>query len=71
MRRLQVMLEEETYEALNVEAAKAHVSKASLVRRYVRSGLQPLPPLAEDSLTSFAGSADFEPVGIDDVLYGR
>lgn len=65
------MLEQDTYDALSVAAAKAHVSKASLVRRYVRSGLAPLPPLAEDSLTAFAGSANFEPAGVDDVLYAR
>jgi hypothetical protein len=70
MKRLQIMIEEDAYEALGAQAAKAHVSKASLIRRYVRLGLQPLPSLAEDPLASLMGSADFEPVDIDDTIYG-
>ena len=70
MRRLQVMIEEDAYEALGAAAAKARVSKASLVRRYVRLGLAPLPPLAEDPLLSLTGSAAFEPADIDSTLYG-
>lgn len=71
MRRLQVMLEDDTYEALDVEAARAQVSKASLVRRYLRLGLKPLPPLAEDPLGALAGSDDFEPAAVDEIVYGR
>lgn len=71
MRRLQVMLEDETYEALNSQAARSHVSKASLVRRYVRLGLGPLPALADDPLSSLAGSEEFEPADIDETVYGR
>jgi hypothetical protein len=71
MKRLQIMLEEDAYEALNVQAAKAHVSKASLIRHYVRLGLQPLPSLSEDPLTSLTASADFEPADIDGTVYGR
>jgi len=70
MKRLQIMIEEDAYEALGVQAAKARVSKASLIRRYVRLGLQPLPSLAEDPLASLTGSADFEPADIDDTIYG-
>jgi hypothetical protein len=70
MRRLQIMIEEDAYEALGAQAAKARVSKASLIRRYVRLGLQPLPSLAEDPLASLTGSADFEPADIDDTIYG-
>jgi hypothetical protein len=57
MRRLQIMIEEEAYEAL--------------IRHYVRLGLKPLPALAEDPLASLAGSAEFEPAGIDETVYGR
>jgi hypothetical protein len=71
MRRLQIMIEEDTYQALDAQAAKAHVSKASLIRDYVRQGVQPLPPLAEDPLASLSGSADFEPADIDTTIYGR
>jgi len=71
MKRLQIMIEEEVDRALDIQAARGHVSKAALVRRYVRMGLQPLAPLAEDPLTSLAGSADFEPADVDDIVYGR
>jgi hypothetical protein len=71
MKRLQIMLEEDAYEALDIQAAKAHVSKASLIRHYVRLGLRPLPSLSEDPLTSLTGSADFEPADIDETVYGR
>lgn len=71
MKRLQIMIEEDTYEALDVQAAKAHVSKASLIRGYVRRGLQPLPALADDPLASLSGSADFESADVDETVYGR
>jgi hypothetical protein len=71
MKRLQIMIDEEVDRALGIQAAQGHVSKASLVRRYVRLGLQPLSPLAEDPLTSLAGSADFAPADVDDTVYGR
>jgi hypothetical protein len=71
MKRLQIMIEEEVDRALNIEATRGHVSKASLVRRYVRRGLRPLPPLGDDPLSSLSGSADFEPVDVDDTVYGR
>jgi hypothetical protein len=71
VKRLQIMIEEDAYEALGIQAAKAHVSKASLIRHYVRLGLQPLPSLAEDPLTALTGSADFEPADIDETVYGR
>jgi hypothetical protein len=71
VKRLQIMIEEELDRALDVQAARDHVSKAALIRRYVRLGMQPLPALADDPLGSLAGSADFEPADIDDVVYGR
>ena len=71
MKRLQIMIEEDAYQALGIQAAKANVSKASLIRHYVGLGLQPLSSLAEDPLTSLSGSADFEPADIDETVYGR
>jgi Ribbon-helix-helix protein, copG family len=71
MKRLQVMLEDDTYEALDIEAARGRVSKASLVRRYVRLGLKPLPSLVEDPLSTLIGSSGFEPADIDEIVYGR
>lgn len=64
------MIEDDAYEALDAQAAKAHVSKASLIRRYVRLGLQPLPALTDDPVSSLSGCADFEPADIDEVVYG-
>ncbi len=71
VKRLQIMIEEELDRALDVQAARDHVSKAALIRRYVRLGLQPLPALADDPLAALAGSADFEQADIDDTVYGR
>jgi hypothetical protein len=71
MRRLQIMIEDETYEALNLQAAVEGVSMATLARDYLRSGLPSLPPLSEDPLLLLAGSADCEPADIDDVVYPR
>jgi hypothetical protein len=71
MKRLQIMIEEEVDQALEIQAARGHVSKASLVRHYVRLGLQPLPPLTDDPLAKLAGSADFEPADVDETVYGR
>lgn len=71
MKRLQIMIEEDVDRALDIQAAQDHVSKASLVRHYVRLGLRPVSPLADDPLASLMGSADFEPTDIDDTVYSR
>jgi hypothetical protein len=71
MKRLQIMIDEEVDHALDVQAARDQVSKASLVRRYVGLGLRPLPQLGEDPLASLIGSANFEPADVDDTVYGR
>ena len=65
------MIEEDVDRALDIQAAQDHVSMASLVRHYVRLGLRPVPPLADDTLASLVGSADFEPADIDDTVYSR
>lgn len=65
------MIEDDSYEALGVQAAREHVSKASLIRRYVHVGLRPLPSLSEDPLAALLGSASFEPADIDATVYGR
>jgi hypothetical protein len=71
MKRLRIMIEEDLDRALAVQAARDHVSKSSLVRRYVQRGLRPLPPLTEDPLSALAGSADFAPADIDETVYDR
>jgi hypothetical protein len=71
MKRLQIMLEDDAYEALGIEATRVHASKAALVRRYVRVGLRPLPALADDPLSALSASADFEPTDADETVYGH
>lgn len=69
MKRLQIMIEEDLDAELDREAAATGTSKAALIRTYVRERLQPLPPLSADPLQRMAGSDDFEPGPIDDVVY--
>jgi hypothetical protein len=65
------MIEEDLDAALGRQARRERVSKAALIRRYVRERLGPLPPLREDPLWEFVGGSDVEPVeDIDEFLYG-
>jgi hypothetical protein len=71
VKRLQIMIEEDLDAALARQARRERVSKAALIRRYVRERLAPLPPLHEDPLWEFVGGSDAEPVDdIDGFLYG-
>ncbi len=72
VKRLQIMIEEELDAALARQAREEGVSKAALIRRYVRERLRPLPPIQEDRLWDLVGMAfGAEPVGdIDEYLYG-
>jgi hypothetical protein len=70
VKRLQIMIEEELDAALARQAAEEGVSKAALIRRYVRERLGPLPP-EDDPLWGLVGLYDGEPVDdIDEVVYG-
>jgi len=69
MKRLQIMIDEDLDEALDRLAAQQRQSKASLIRRFVREALNPLPPLDQDPLTAMIGADDAEPASIDDVVY--
>jgi hypothetical protein len=69
MKRLQIMIDEDLDDALERLAAEEGVSKAALVRRFVRDRLHPLPPLTADSLSRFSGTASFPPEPVDDVVY--
>lgn len=69
MKRLQISIDDDLDEALDRRSAEEGVSKAALVRRFVRKELEPLPPLDEDPLWNFAGTGDFEPGDVDDVVY--
>lgn len=73
MKRLQIMIEPELDDALERQAAKEKVSKAELVRRYVRQELKPLPPIEEDPIWGIVGMVEGDPddsLSIDDVVYG-
>ena len=73
VKRLQIMIEEDLDAALERQARREGVSKAALIRRYVRERVTPLPPLEEDPLWEIVGMIgdDGEPVpDIDEFLYG-
>jgi hypothetical protein len=71
MKRLQIMIEEELDEALERQARKEGVSKAALIRGYVREKLRPLPPIQEDPLWELVGAGpDVDTGDIDEVVYG-
>ncbi len=69
MKRLQIMIDEDLDAALDRQAARDGVSKAAVVRRIVRATLPSALPLSADPLSQMAGSDDFEPAGVDDVVY--
>jgi hypothetical protein len=73
VKRLQIMIEEELDAALGRQAAEEGVSKAALIRRFVRERLRPLPPLEEDPLWELVGmdkgSRD-DSMSVNDVVYG-
>lgn len=72
VKRLQIMIEEDVDAALGRRAREEGVSKAALIRRYVRMAVAPLPPLEDDPLWAMVGAdADAEPTpDIDEVVYG-
>jgi Ribbon-helix-helix protein, copG family len=73
VKRLQIMIEEELDAALARQAADEGVSKAALIRRFVRERLRPLPPLEEDPLWELVGMDKGSPddsMSVNDVVYG-
>jgi hypothetical protein len=72
MKRLQIMIDEELDQALTRLARDEGTSKAALIRRFVREGVMPLPPIEEDPLWDLVGiDGDIEPAHHDDVVYPR
>lgn len=69
MKRLQIMIEEDLDHALDRRSRDEGVSKAALIRRFVRQSIEPLPPLADDPLSELIGADDADPAGVDDVVY--
>jgi hypothetical protein len=73
VKRLQIMIEEDLDAALGRQAAAEGVSKAALIRRFVRERLRPLPPLKKDPLWKLVGMDKGSPddsISVDDVVYG-
>ncbi len=69
MKRLQIMIDEDLDEALDLQAVEEGVSKAALVRRFVRMAIAPLPPLRQDPLWKVVGADSFEPSDVDETVY--
>lgn len=69
MRRLQISIDEDLDEALAVEAARRHISRAALIREFVRQQLQ--PAREPDPFRSLVGDIDDDAGDIDEVVYGR
>ena len=69
MKRLQIMIDEDLDEALERKASTDGVSKAALIRRFVREALKPLPSLTADPIGQMIGVDDYAPEDIDRVVY--
>lgn len=69
MKRLQIMLEDELYEALEHRAARMDVSKAAVVRQSLRAWLRQFPPLDSDPITAMIGADDVDPADVDNTVY--
>ncbi len=69
MKRLQIDLDDEVYEALAAAARREGLPKAALVGRYVRERLA-CELLKSDPLDSLVGRYDEVPGTIDDIVYG-
>ena len=63
------MIDEDLDDTLARMADQQATSKAALIRRFVRERIRPLPPIEEDPLWRMAGTLDFEPAKVDDVVY--
>lgn len=69
MKRLQISIEEELDDLLAVEAARRTVSKAALIREYVRDRLGGRRT-GPDPMAALIGDIDDDAADIDRVIYG-
>jgi hypothetical protein len=70
VKRLQISIDVELDDALAVEADRRGVSKAALIREYVRERLVDGRARVRDPLDDLLGASDAEPGDIDEVVYG-
>ena len=70
MRRIELYIDEELYKRLEAQAAKAGVSKASLIREAIAQRYGESRPREEDPVDLLIGSLAAEPADVDDVVYG-
>jgi hypothetical protein len=74
VKRLQIMIEEDLDALLERQARAEGVSKAALIRRYVRQSITPLPPLEDDPLWDLVGmvkgGSPDDSSRVDEVVYG-
>lgn len=70
MKRLQISIEEELDEALAVEAARRHTSKAALIREFVWERIGDRIPRSHPSMDDLVGDIDDHAGDIDAVVYG-
>jgi hypothetical protein len=70
VKRLQISIDVELDDALAAEAARRGVSKAALIREFVRDRLGDGSRSVRDPLDDLLGASDAEPGDIDEVVYG-
>lgn len=63
------MIDEDLDAELGRLSSEERVSKAALVRRFLRQHLRPLPPLSADALTQMIGADAFDPAPVDEIVY--
>ena len=63
------MIDEDLDDALGRKAATDGVSKAALIRKFVRRALKPLPSKTADPIGQMVGVDDYEPEQVDEVVY--
>lgn len=63
------MIEDDLDHELDRLSDEQHVSKAALIRQFVRERLQPGSLAEQDPLLAMVGVDDYPPVQHDDVLY--